>query len=73
MKRLAKPTGPVVPTPSRAEAKQDATTRVAREIMDREAAAQAAKTARQRAARLARDAAMPAPPSPPRARKQTAK
>jgi hypothetical protein len=69
MKR-SQPQGPLVQTTSRAEAKQDATTRVAREIMDREAAVQAAKTARQRAARLERDAALPPMPAvKPKARR----
>lgn len=45
------------PKPSRMEAKGDATTRAAWEIIDAEAAAEAAKTARLRAARLARSAA----------------
>jgi hypothetical protein len=49
------------PKPSRMEAKGDATTRAAWQIIDAEAAAQAAKTARLRAARLAREAAKPAP------------
>jgi len=44
------------PTPSRNEAKGDMTTRVAREIIDGEAAARTAKTARLRAARLAQEA-----------------
>jgi hypothetical protein len=49
--------------PSRMEAKGDATTRAAWQIIDSEAAAQAAKTARLRAARLAHEAgqATPAP------------
>jgi hypothetical protein len=63
VKRSAKAYSPLAPAASKAEAKQDATTRIAREIVDREAAAQAAKTARLRTARLARDAAaMPAAP-----------
>lgn len=45
------------PKASRQEAKADATTRVAREIIDREVTAREAKTERLRAARLAREAA----------------
>lgn len=41
--------------PSRPEAKGDATTRVARQIVDLEAAARIAKTERLRAARLAQE------------------
>ena len=52
------------PTLSRAESKNDVTSRTARGIIDSEAAAMAAKTERLRAARLAAEAA--APPPPPR-------
>jgi hypothetical protein len=55
VKRIPDP-GIFKPTPSRMETKSDATTRVAREIIDREAAARSAKTERLRAARLARGA-----------------
>jgi len=51
------------------ETKADVTTRVAREIMDQEAAARAAKTERLRAARLAREAAEASMPAAPAARK----
>ena len=53
--------GAARPKPSRMEAKGDATTRAAWEIIDAEAAAEAAKTARLRAARLARSTAEVAP------------
>ncbi len=52
------------PQPSRMEAKGDATTRAARQIMDSEAAAERAKTARLKAARLAREAVEAAAPPP---------
>ena len=42
-------------TPTRTESKSETTSRVAREIIDRAAAATAAKTARLRAARLSRE------------------
>lgn len=45
------------PKPPRNEAKADATTRIAREIIDSEATAREAKTQRLRAARLAQEAA----------------
>lgn len=45
------------PRTSRQEAKADATTRVAREIIDGEVTAREAKTERLRAARLAQEAA----------------
>lgn len=51
------------PKPSRMEAKGDATTRAAWQIIDAEAAAQAAKTKRLRAERLARDAGQAGPPA----------
>jgi len=49
--------------PSKQEAKADVTSRVAREIIDKEAAARESKTERLRAARLAQEeaAAQPAP------------
>jgi hypothetical protein len=49
------------PKLTRTEAKGDATTRAAREIIHAEAAAEAKKTARLRAARLAQEAQQPAP------------
>ena len=55
------------PTPSRTEAKSDATTRAAREIIDSEAAARIAKTERLRAARLAREAVETPKPAPKKA------
>ena len=57
MKRMPDP-GLFKPAPSRTEAKSDATSRVARQIVDLEAAARVAKTERLRAARLAQ------PPAP---------
>jgi len=48
--------------PSRAEAKTDTTSRVARQIQDLEAKDRVAKTERLRAARLAQEAVAPAPP-----------
>jgi hypothetical protein len=50
------PEGVFKPTPSRIEAKSDATTAVARKIVETDAAARVAKTERLRAARLAREA-----------------
>ena len=58
MKRL--PDGAFRPKQSPNEAKNDATTRVAREIIDSESAARSAKTERLRAARLAQVADTPA-------------
>lgn len=59
--------------PSRRDAKGDTTTRLAREILDGEAAVRAAKTARLRAARLAQEAATPLPvASSPRKRAKKA-
>jgi len=52
------------PQPSRMEAKGDATTRAARQIMETEAAAERAKTARLKAARLAQEATAAAEPAP---------
>ncbi|MBW8908991.1 hypothetical protein AB6802_09310 [Mesorhizobium sp. RCC_202] len=52
-------TGLFKPVPSRTEAKTDATTRVARQIVDLEANARIAKTERLRAARLAQEADAP--------------
>ena len=54
-------TGLFKPAPSRTEIKGDATTRVARQIIDLEAAARIAKTERLRAARLAQEAEALAP------------
>ena len=66
-------TGLFKPAPSRTEVKGDATTRVARQIIDLEAAARIAKTERLRAARLAQEAEAPvAAPKKP-ARKRQAK
>ncbi|MBZ9986466.1 hypothetical protein LB572_05070 [Mesorhizobium sp. BH1-1-5] len=48
--------------PSRTEAKTDTTSRVARQILDLEAAARAVKTERLRAARLAQEAEAPVAP-----------
>lgn len=61
MKSMLEP-GNFKPTPSRGEAKSDATTRLAREIMSGEANARIAKTERLRAARLAQEVAEPAVP-----------
>jgi hypothetical protein len=55
-------TGIFKPAASRAEAKNDTTTRMAREIIDREANAMKAKTERLRVARLAQES--DAPPAP---------
>ena len=55
--------GVAKPKPSRMEAKGDATTRAAWQIIDAEAAAEATKTARLRAARLARGATEVTPPA----------
>lgn len=57
------------PTVNRHETRADITSRVAREIMDQEAAARDAKTARLRAARLAREAAEADAPAAPAVRK----
>lgn len=51
--------------PSRMEAKGDATSRAAWQIIETEAAAERAKTARLKAARLAREAVVPAEPKKP--------
>lgn len=59
------------PKATSAEAKGDMTTRVARSIINEEAAGREAKTAKLRAARLAREeaeAASPPPASKPKAR-----
>jgi hypothetical protein len=59
--------------PTRLEAKGDATTRVAREMIDAEANHREAKTARLRAERLAREAAeIAAPPAPKKAPRKKA-
>ena len=60
------------PKPSKQEAKADATTRVAREIQDTEAARREAKTERLRLARLAMEAeaAASAPPAKAPAKKR---
>ncbi|TGS69012.1 hypothetical protein EN844_09035 [Mesorhizobium sp. M3A.F.Ca.ET.201.01.1.1] len=52
-------TGLFKQAPSRTEAKTDMTTRVARQIVDLEAAARSAKTERLRAARLAQESEAP--------------
>lgn len=57
------------PTLSRTESKNDTTTRVARGIVDSEAAAMIAKTERLKAARLAREATEERPVAPARRRK----
>ena len=64
--KLPIPTAPLTTRPSRTEARSEATTRLARQIIDTEAAAREAKTARLRAARLAaepdeEEAVAPAP------------
>ncbi|MDX8450953.1 MULTISPECIES: hypothetical protein [Mesorhizobium] len=59
MKHIPEP-GLFKPNPSRTEAKGDMTSRVARQIVDLEAAARIAKTERLRAARLAQEAEAPA-------------
>jgi len=62
------------PPPSKFEAKSDATTRVAKAMIEQEAASREAKTARLREARLAMEASQPEPaPAKPRARKSTKK
>jgi hypothetical protein len=68
---MKRPTADTVfkPTLSRTESKNDTTTRVARGIVDTEAAAMIAKTERLRAARLAREATDVKPASPARRRK----
>jgi hypothetical protein len=53
------------PKPTRQETKADVTTRVARDIMDKESAARDAKTERLRTARLAREAAVASEPQQP--------
>lgn len=63
MKTMLEP-GNFNPTPSRGEAKSDATTRLAREIMDGEANARIAKTERLRAARLAQEVVEPVAAAP---------
>ena len=52
------------PRPSQAETKGDVTTRVVREILDREESKRAEKTARLRAARRAKEEAEEAAPKP---------
>ncbi|WP_141247048.1 hypothetical protein [Mesorhizobium sp. WSM3866] len=54
------PAGIFKPVPSRTEAKTDATTRIARQIVDLEATARSVKTERLRAARLAQASQAPA-------------
>ena len=58
MKTMPEP-GLFKPTPSRTDTKSDTTSRLARQIMDSEAAARIAKTERLRALRLAQEAATP--------------
>lgn len=74
MKHIPEP-GLFKPNPSRTEAKGDATSRVARQIVDLEAAARIAKTERLRAARLAQEteasAAAPKKSAPKRQVKRT--
>lgn len=55
MRQISEP-GIFKPTPSRMESKSDTTTRVAREIINGQAAAWTAKAERLRAERLAREA-----------------
>jgi hypothetical protein len=55
VKQISEP-GIFKPTPSRMESRSDTTTRVAREIINSEAAAWTAKAERLRAGRLAREA-----------------
>jgi len=69
MKLMAE-TGATKPALSRAEAKGDATTRAAKEIIQSEIAARNAKTERLRAERLAREAEAPAPVAKKAARKR---
>ena len=59
------------PTPSRNEAKNDMTTRVAREIIESEAAARTAKTERLRAARMAQEAVADVATVSPKVRKKS--
>ncbi|TGS71564.1 hypothetical protein EN817_28215 [Mesorhizobium sp. M3A.F.Ca.ET.174.01.1.1] len=66
-------TGIFKPSPSRTEAKTDATTRVARQIVDLEAAARSAKTERLRAARLAQEPQASAPKKPLQKRRSPAR
>jgi len=69
--------GPIVGRkPSKQEAKADATTRAAREILDSEVSRREAKTERLRLARLAKEAEAapaPAPKKKPATRKKAAK
>ncbi|MGN6307175.1 MAG: hypothetical protein ACTHNH_20350 [Mesorhizobium sp.] len=58
------------PKPSKQEAKADATTQLARKIMDGETAAREAKTERLRQARLAKQKSEPAAPAKPKARQR---
>ena len=70
MKRMPEP-GLFKPAPSRTEAKSDTTSRVARQIVDLEAAARLAKTERLRAARLAQEIEAPvATPKKPARKRQ---
>jgi hypothetical protein len=55
------PVGIFKPKPTGAELKGDTTNKIARNIIEGEAAARNAKTERLRAARLAREAAQPTP------------
>lgn len=59
-------------TSGRRDAKDDQTTRVAREIIDKEVAERVSKTERLRAARLAQESTQdPLPAAKPKARKAT--
>lgn len=73
MKHMPEP-GLFKPAPSRTEAKSDTTSRVARQIVDLEAAARLAKTERLRAARLAQETEAPvAAPKKPARKRQVGK
>jgi hypothetical protein len=68
-KRTEVPAGMFAPKASRQETKADATTTVARSILQAEAKARDAKTAKLRALRLAMEAE--APPAPPKGKART--
>jgi CspA family cold shock protein len=68
-KRTEVPAGMFAPKASRQETKADATTSVARSILQAEAKARDAKTAKLRALRLAMEAE--APPAPPKGKART--
>jgi hypothetical protein len=67
-KRTEVPAGMFAPKPSRQETKADATTSVARSILQAETKARDAKTAKLRALRLAQEAQAEAAPAKPKAK-----